>query len=65
MYDWELQNYFKERNYRLSNKEYFYICSTCPQINHVKYNSFEGNFEVWTDCNYFKFDVYCIESHEN
>ena len=28
MYDWELQNYLKERNDMLSSKEYIYICNT-------------------------------------
>ena len=58
MYDWEFQNYLKERNYKLTNKEYIYVCNTCPQINRVKYNAFENSFEIWTDSNYFKFCVY-------
>jgi len=58
MYDYEIQNYLQERNYKLTNKEYDYMCSTCPQINHIKYNAFENNFEVWTDYSYFKFYVY-------
>ena len=62
MYDWEFRNYLNERNYRLTNKEYIYLCTNCPQINHIKYNAFENNFEIWTDCNYFKFQVYCIEN---
>jgi hypothetical protein len=65
MYDSELHSYLSERNYTLTNHEYFYICTTCPQINCVKYNVSDGSFEVWTDCNYFKFDVYCVENHED
>jgi hypothetical protein len=62
VYDWEIQNYLKERNYKLTNKEYIFVCDTCPQINHIKYNAFEDNFEAWTDCNYFKFQVYLEEN---
>lgn len=59
MYDWEIQNYLRERDNILESKEYLYLMNTCPQINHVKYNAFENCFEMWTDCNYFKFTVYC------
>lgn len=62
MYDWEIQNFLRERDYKLESNEYFNICRTCPQIKHVKYNPFENCFEVWTDCNYFKFSVYCKEN---
>ena len=61
MYDYEILSYLEDKYFKLSNKEYMYICSTCPQINHIKYNSFEDKFEIWTDCNYFKFDVYLEE----
>jgi hypothetical protein len=58
MYDWEIQNYIKERNYVLSSEEYIYICNNSPQLNQIKYNAFEDCFEAWSDCNYFKFQVY-------
>lgn len=59
MYDYELENFLLNRNYFLSSNEYIYICSTCPQITHIKYNSFNDDFEIKTDCNNFKFKVYC------
>ena len=62
MYDWEIQNYLKERNNMLSSEEYINICRTCPQINHIKYNAFENCFEAWTQYNYFKFKVYCNDN---
>lgn len=62
MYDWEIQNRLIEQNYKISSDEYFNICRTSPQIKHVKYNPFENCFEIWTDCNYFKFSVYCKEN---
>lgn len=62
MYDWEFQNYLRDRNYKLTNEEYIFVCNTCPQISHIKYNAFENVFEMWTDCNYFKFYVYYREN---
>ena len=58
MYDWEIDRLLSERNYSLSNKEYTYMCTTSPQLNHIKYNPFEDCFEAWSDYNYFKFKVY-------
>ena len=58
MYDWELHNYLNERNNVISHKEYLYICNTCPQIDHIKYNVADDYYEVWSDCDYFKFKVY-------
>lgn len=62
MYDWELSQYLNEKKYILTHKEYLYVCNTCPQINHVKYDAFTDDFEVWTDggC-HFRFKVYCKE----
>ena len=62
MFDWEILNYLENKQFSISNKEYIYICYTCPQINHIKYNSFEDKFEIWTDYNHFKFNVYCEEN---
>lgn len=64
MYDWEVINYLKDKNYKLTSDEYIYLCSTCPQITHIKYNSFEDNFEIKTDCNSFKFKVYCKTNND-
>ena len=59
MYDYELSYYMEERNYNLSNKEYIYVCSTCPQINHIEYNAWSGMFDIWTDDgNHWTFSVY-------
>lgn len=61
MYDWELDDYLVSKNNIISNKEYKYICETCPQIDHVKYNAYGNYFEVWTkDGNHFMFQVYYI-----
>ena len=59
MYDFEISQYLSERNHSLSNKEYLYICDTCPQINHIKYNAWSNKFEMWSDIgSYWEFTVY-------
>lgn len=59
LYSWELENYLASKNNIVSNKEYKYICKTCPQIDHIKYNAFENCFDMWTtDGNHFRFQVY-------
>ena len=61
MYDWELDDCLVSKNNIISNKEYKYICETCPQIDHVKYNAYGNYFDVWTkDGNHFMFQVYYI-----
>lgn len=59
MYDWELHSYLKERNYNLNHLEYDYVCKTCPQLNHIKYEPYEDLFKMWSnDGEYFEFKVY-------
>ena len=59
MYDHELTRYIEERNYNLSKNEYIYVCSTCPQINHVSYNAWSDTFEMWSDAGVrWEFKVY-------
>ena len=59
MYDWELTRYMEERHNNLSNKEYIYVCNTCPQINHVKYDAWSNTFEMWSDAgSYWSFSIY-------
>ena len=61
MYDYELQNYLNQKNNKLTAEEYLYVCNTCPQLRHIKYNAFGDYFEAWSDDNnYFKFQVYRI-----
>ena len=59
MYSHEIEQLMKLRNYLISNKEYFYILDTSPQIRGIEYKPYEDNFYMWTDDNYnFKFKVY-------
>lgn len=62
MYSWEIEQLLKLKNYLISNKEYFEICKTSPQIKRIKYEPFEDDFYIWTDDQYnFKFKVKKIE----
>jgi hypothetical protein len=59
MYSHEIENLLRIRNYLISNKEYFYILDTSPQIRGIEYKPYEDNFYMWTDDNFnFKFKVY-------
>ena len=59
MYSYEIENLLRIRNYLISNKEYFNILNTSPQIRGVEYKPFENNFYMWTYDNYnFRFKVY-------
>lgn len=59
MYSYEIEQLLKLRNYLISNKEYFEICKTSPQIRGIEYKPNEDNFYIWTDDRYtFKFKVY-------
>ncbi len=58
MYDWEIIKYLQEKGGCLSNNEYSFILDTCPQLNHVKYNSYIDEFTAWSqDGNMFTFKV--------
>ncbi len=59
MYSWEIEQLLNLKKYLISNKEYFEICNTSPQIRGIEYKPYENNFYMWTDDNYnFKFKVY-------
>lgn len=60
MYSHEIKQLLELRNYLLDRKEANKVLdvNNSPQINHVKYNTHEDNFEMWTSDNYyFKFKV--------
>lgn len=58
MYDWELENFLSSKNYTLSSKEYLEVCNVCPQIQRIRYNTFDDSFLIWTDEHFFEFHVY-------
>ena len=59
MYSNEIDSIMKQNGYIISANTYINICSTSPQINHIKYQAFGDYFEVWTDDRYeWKFKVF-------
>lgn len=52
MYSHEVEQLLKIRNYLLTYKEFIQITKSSPQINHIKYNPFEDNIEMYTTDNY-------------
>ena len=59
MYSWEIDNIMKQNHYVLSTNTYINICSTAPQINHIRYEAFGDYFEICTDDRYeWKFKVF-------
>ena len=59
MYTYELAQFLQERNFCISNREYIRVVQTSKQIDHIKYNPYECNFELWTTDGYnARFTVY-------
>lgn len=58
MYSWEISQLLAEKNYNIDSETYLYICSTSPQLNHIKYDAWSNSFEMWDEENYWKFNVY-------
>ena len=52
MYSHEVEELLRVRNYLITYKEFIQITKSSPQINHIKYNPFEDNIEMWTTDNY-------------
>lgn len=52
MYSHEVEQLLKIKNYLLTYKEFIEITRSSPQINHIKYNPFEDNIEMWTTDGY-------------
>lgn len=55
MYSYEIEELLKLRNYLISVKEYVEITKS-SQINHIKYDPFNDEFNIWTD------DRYCFKT---
>ena len=57
MYSHEIEQLLKLKNYILSVKEYFNVCSS-SQIKYIKYDPFEDVFYISTEDKYnFKFRI--------
>ena len=58
MYSHEIEDLLRIRKYILTNEEYLKICSTSPQIDHIKYNAYEDCLDIYTnDKHHFKIKI--------
>ena len=65
MYSKEIEYLLNVKNYLISNKEYFEICDSSPQIDLVEYKAYENNYHIHTNDNYnFTFKVYKKEENK-
>lgn len=59
MYDWEITQILQQNQYNIDSETYLYICSTSPQLNHIKFELYGNYVEMWSeDGTYFRFTVY-------
>lgn len=59
MYSYEIEKLLKVKNYLISNKDYFNILNTSPQISEVRYTDYDKKYYIKTKDNYyFNFKVY-------
>ena len=66
MYSYEIEELLKKCNYNIDSETFINMCRTSPQIDHIKYNPYEDNIEMWTNDNYnVKIKVYKIERDYN
>lgn len=53
MYSYEIEQVLKLRNYNIYSDIYLDICNSSPQITHIKYDSYNEDFHIWTNDNYY------------
>jgi hypothetical protein len=59
MYSYEIENILRDNKHNIDSKTYVHICTTSPQISHVKYDPGQNRFSMYTDDNYhFNFVVH-------
>lgn len=52
MYSFEIENYLKERNYKITPLEFMAIINTSPQIKQVLLENNNAIYTILTDDNY-------------
>lgn len=52
MYSYEIENYLKERNYKITPLEFMAIINTSPQIKQVLLENNNAIYTILTDDNY-------------
>ena len=62
MYSEEIKYLLQLRNELITINEYIKIVSTSPQINFIKYDPYNNDFNITTDDKYsFKFKIKILE----
>jgi len=65
MYSYEISNILCKNNYIITSEIYTKLITTSPQINHVKYDPYSNNFEMWDEENHWNFKVKKERNKEN
>ena len=54
MYSWEIDDYLRSRNWKLTKNEYIYVSDIKinPQISRIKFEPFNNNFYMETKDGY-------------
>ena len=59
MFSWEITQIMESTNFNIDSKTYLHMCSTSPQLIHIKFEPYGQFFEAWSqDGCYWKFTVY-------
>jgi hypothetical protein len=63
MFSWEITQIMESTNFNIDSKTYLHMCSTSPQINHIVYDPYSNNFEMWDEVGeHWIFTVYNKEN---
>lgn len=60
MYNWEIDEFLRENNYRINYDDYIKIQTSSPQIDHVKFDPYNDHFTMWTIDGYI-YEFQCIK----
>lgn len=63
MYSYEIENYLKERNYKITPLEFMAIINTSPQIKQVLLENNNNIYTILTDDNYRR-NVEIVQDHK-
>ena len=59
MYSYEIKQIVESNNNYVDSELYCKITSSSPQINHIKYDPYNNEYEIWTNDDYYwKITVY-------
>lgn len=53
MFSYEIQELLQKNNFTIKHDMYSSICLSSPQIDRIKYDSYNNNFQMWTSDGYY------------